>query len=150
MAAARRSKAKRRTSRRKAKRSSARKAKCRTSKRRRVSKRRKTVRRRKKKKETKKRVSQRGSRGQVWRGTRTKVKTTGQTKKDLMKNAKSGKIVSKKAFEAGQRAYKRNGLKKWTDAFQKARNELGVKGFKAVKKGTDLYNLTRKYYDESK
>merc|ERR1719181_2693509 len=148
MAAARRSKAKRRTSRRKAKRSSARKAKRRTSKRRRVSKRRKTVRRRKKKKVTKKkrkakkRVSQRGSRGQVWRGTRTKVKTTGQTKKDLMKNAKSGKIVSKKAFEAGQRAYKRNGLKKWTEAFQKARGELGVSGFVPCKKGTELYTLT--------
>merc|ERR1712241_561201 len=59
------------------------------------------------KKKSKKRVSIRGTRAQVWRGTRQKVKTTGQTKGDLMKN-KNGKIVSKKAYKAGQKAYKAN------------------------------------------
>merc|ERR1711879_258982 len=40
--------------------------------------------------------SVRGSKGQVWRGTRQKTKTSGQTKSDLMMN-KRGKIVSKKS-----------------------------------------------------
>merc|ERR1711915_1036306 len=91
------------------------------------------------------RVSIRGSRGQVWRGTRTKVKTTGQTKKDLMQT-KSGKIVSKKKFAAGKKAYKRNGLSKWTKAFMQARKNLKLKGFVACKKGTKFYNEAMRLY----
>merc|ERR1712183_435229 len=91
------------------------------------------------------RVSIRGTRAQVWRGTRTKVKTTGQTKDALMKN-KSGKIISKKAFKAGQKAYKKNGLSKWTKAFMQARKNLKVKGFKPCKKGTKLYKEAMRLY----
>merc|ERR1719323_2409527 len=85
---------------------------------RRVTRRKRVVRRRRKAK----RVSIRGTRAQVWRGSRTKVKTTGQTKSDLMKS-KSGKIISKAAYKAGQKAYKRNGLKKWITAFMQARKK---------------------------
>merc|ERR1719228_301901 len=90
----------------------------RTTRRKRVSRKRVTKRRTTRRKivvrrRRKPRTSIRGTRAQVWRGTRTKVKTTGQIKTDLMKS-KSGKIVSKKAFKAGRKAYKRNGLSKWT------------------------------------
>lgn len=63
-----------------------------------------------------------------------------------MKN-KRGKVVSKKAHAAGRRRYKNNGLGKWTAAFKQARKNLGVKGFKACKKGTALYRETRRIYD---
>merc|ERR1719384_238844 len=72
----------------------------RVSRRRRVTRRKRVVRRRKARK-----VSVRGTRAQVYRGTRQKVKTTGQTKDDLMKNRR-GKIVSKKANAAGRRIFK--------------------------------------------
>merc|ERR1711879_1056094 len=65
--------------------------------------------------------------------SRAKVKNTGQTKTDLMKT-KSGKIISKKKFAAGKKAYKKNGLSKWTKAFMQARKNLGLKGFVACKK----------------
>merc|ERR1712243_116048 len=93
----------------------------------------------------KKRVSVRGSRAQVWRGTKAKVKTTGQTKSDLMKS-KTGKIISKKKFAAGKKAYKNNGLKKWTSAFVQARKNLGLKGFVACKKGTAFYKEAMRLY----
>merc|ERR1711978_61223 len=92
------------------------------------------------------RASVRGSRSQVFRGTREKVKTTGQTKADLMQN-KRGKVVSKKAHSAGKRAYKRNGLAKWTAACMKARKALGLKGFVACKKGTKYYKMAKSFYN---
>merc|ERR1719510_1427576 len=113
--------------------------------RRRTTRRRRTKRRRVVRRRRKKRVSVRGSRAQVWRGTKEKVKTTGQTKKDLMKT-KSGKIVSKKKFAAGKKAYKNNGLKKWTNAFMQARKNLGLKGFVACKKGTKFYKEAIRLY----
>merc|ERR1712110_767764 len=114
--------------------------KKRVSRRRRTA-RRKVVRRRRRAR----RVSIRGSRNQVWRGTRQKVKTTGQTKGDLMKN-KRGRVVSKKANAAGKRTYKRNGLNKWTKAFMQARKNLGLKGFVACKKGTKFYKEAMRLY----
>merc|ERR1711971_1079252 len=90
-------------------------------------------------------VSIRGTRNQVWRGTRTKVKTTGQTKGDLMKN-KRGKVVSKIAHKKGQRVYKKNGLDKWTKAFVQARKNLGLTGFVACKKGSKFYKETMRLY----
>merc|ERR1711862_791961 len=102
---------------------------------------RKVVRRRRKARK----VTIRGTRAQVFRGTRAKVKTTGQTKSDLMKNAR-GKIVSKKANAAGKRTYKRNGLHKWNAAFMQARKNLGCKGFVACKKGSKLYKEAMKLY----
>merc|ERR1719230_1570307 len=114
---------------------------------RRVSRKRRTTRRRKvvRRKRKARRVSVRGSRSQVWNGTRAKVKTTGQTKADLMKN-KRGKIVSKKANAAGKRVYKKNGLGKWTKAFMQARKNLGLKGFVACKKGTKFYKEAMRLY----
>merc|ERR1712109_100505 len=93
----------------------------------------------------KKRKSVRGTRAQVWNGTKEKVKTTGQNKAQLMKN-KRGKIVSKKANAAGKRNYKRNGLGKWTKAFSQARKNLGLKGFVACKRGTPFYKEAMKLY----
>jgi hypothetical protein len=60
--------------------------------------------------------------------------------------SKTGKIVSKKAYKAGKKAWKRNGLDKWTRAFAQARKNLKVKGFVACKKGTKLYNETMRLY----
>merc|ERR1712146_135401 len=54
----------------------------------------------------------------------------GLTKSDLIKS-KTGKVVSKKASAAGKKAY--GSIKAWTQAVQKARKDLGLKGFVAVK-----------------
>merc|ERR1712241_608359 len=112
---------------------------------RRVSRKKKTTKKRVVKRRRKARKSNKGSRNQVWRGTREKVRTTGQTKKDLMKN-KRGRVVSKKANAAGKRTYKRNGLDKWTKAFMQARKNLGLKGFVACKKGTKFYKEAMRLY----
>merc|ERR1711973_16732 len=109
---------------------------------RRVTKKRRVARR-------KKRVSIRGSKQQVWNGTKKKTKTSGHTKSQLMKN-KRGKLVTIKSHKAGQKQYKQNGLSKWTSACMKARKKLGIVGFKAVKKGTAYYKEARKIYDGMK
>ena len=89
------------------------------------------------------RVRVRGSRGQVWRGTRHH--TNGQhTKAMLMKN-KRGKVITRKSHAAGKRAYKN--IRGWVAAVKKARKALGVTGFCAVKKGTALYNKAREFYN---
>merc|ERR1719367_1971537 len=93
-------------------------ARRRVSRRRRTSRRRVVRRRRKARK-----VSIRGTKSQVFRGTRQKTKTSGQTKGMLMKN-KRGKIVSKKSHANGKKVYKKNGLAKWTKAFMQARNSI--------------------------
>merc|ERR1719243_366463 len=69
---------------------------------------------------------------------------TGLKKSDLMKS-KTGKVVTKKSHAAGKKAYKH--IKAWTEAVQKARKELGVKGFVAVKKGSALYKKAREFYN---
>merc|ERR1712048_758505 len=113
----------------------------RVTKKRRVTRKKKVVKRRR----ARKRVSIRGTRAQVFRGTREKVKTTGQTKKDLMKNAR-GKVVSKKANAHGKKIYKRNGIEKWNKAFMQARKNLGIKGFMPCKKGSKLYKETMRLW----
>merc|ERR1719228_1128873 len=61
-----------------------------------------------------------------------RAKTSGGLKKsDLTKN-RNGKVVSKKASEAGKKNYKKNGLAKFTKAVQAARKALGIKGFQAI------------------
>merc|ERR1711985_108060 len=70
---------------------------------------------------------------------------TGLTKSDLMKS-KTGKVISKKKSAAGKKAYKH--IKAWTEAVQKARKELGVKGFVAVKKGSALYKKAKEFYSQ--
>merc|ERR1712139_752734 len=78
----------------------------------------------------------------VFRGG--KEKTSGGLKKsDLMKSS-TGKIVSRKASANGKKSYKY--IKGWTVAVQKARKELGVKGFVAVKKGSALYKKAKEFY----
>jgi len=136
--AARRS-TKRRISRR---RSTKRRISRRPTSKRRVSRRRvarqRVVRRRKARK-----ASIRGTRAQVFRGTRKKVKTTGHVKNDLIKN-KRGKIISKKAHASGKRSYKN--VKGWTQAFMQARENLGLTGFVVCKKGTKFYKECMKLY----
>merc|ERR1712198_334091 len=86
-----------------------------------------------------------GSMRRVFSGTADRTKG-GLTKKDLMLN-KAGKVVSKKQFKRGQQQFKSSGLGKWTAAVQKARAELGISGFMAVKKGTPLYKLAKSYHN---
>merc|ERR1712046_375979 len=80
----------------------------------------------------------------VWLGG--KEKTVGGLKKSDLMKSKSGKLVSKKMHAAGKKAYQH--IKGWTVAVQKARKELGVKGFVAVKKGTPLYNKAKEIYGQ--
>ena len=87
------------------------------------------------------RVRVRGSRRQVWNGSRQKNKS-GLTKSDFMLN-KNGKLVSKKMHAHGRRAFKN--IRGWTAAVSKARKALGITGFCAVKKGTPLYTKAREF-----
>ena len=89
------------------------------------------------------RVRVRGSKRQVWNGSRQKTKS-GYEKALLMKN-KSGKSVTKKSHAAGKRAFKN--IRGWTQAVSKARKALGITGFCAVKKGTALYKKAREFYN---
>ena len=88
------------------------------------------------------RVRVRGSRRQVWNGSRQKSRG-GLQKSDLTTN-KNGRLVSKKASANGKRAYKN--IRGWTQAVSKARKALGITGFCAVKKGTPLYKKAREFY----
>merc|ERR1719446_429012 len=60
------------------------------------------------------------------------VKTVGGLKSSDLVKSKSGKIVSKKMSLKGKKS-------KWIAAVSKARKELKVKGFVAIKKGSALY-----------
>merc|ERR1711862_24205 len=82
----------------------------------------------------------------VFLGNKEKTKT-GLKKSDLIKS-KSGKIVSKKASANGKKAYKR--ISGWTNAVNKARKQLNIKGFQAVggksAKGQALLKKARSIY----
>merc|ERR1711862_127902 len=91
-----------------------------------------------KKKFVSKIAKSKNARAVVFHGNKEKT-LSGLTKSDLVKN-KYGKIVSKKA---SLRAKKHNG---WTSAVQKARKALGIKGFVAIKKGSDLYKKAKELY----
>ena len=65
-----------------------------------------------------------GTRAQVYHGNATET-TGGLTKKDLKKDRKSGELVSK----AKSKDAKTN---PWIKAVQKAKKELGIKGFALV------------------
>ena len=78
-----------------------------------------------------------------WNKRRVYVFKTGQTpgrlrEDDLVKN-KRGRIVSQKGSAA-------NKTNLWIAACIAARQQLKVKGFKLVKKGTPLYNKARTIY----
>merc|ERR1719379_648994 len=62
-----------------------------------------------------------------------------------MKNSQ-GRIVSKKASAAGKKKYA--SIKGWIEAVSKARKELGVKGFVAIKKGSALYKKAKEIYSQ--
>merc|ERR1719506_943781 len=83
------------------------------------------------------------ARSVVFKGRKEKTKT-GLTKSDLVKNSQ-GRIVSKKASAAGKKRYKN--IKGWIEAVQKARKELGVKGFVPIKKGSALYKKVKEFYN---
>merc|ERR1712217_473233 len=119
--------------------------KKRVSRKRKVSRKKKVSRKRVVRRKARKRVSIRGTRRQVFRGVREKVKTTGQKKNELMKN-KRGRIISKKAHANGKRAFKQNGLGKWQKAFMEARKNLGLTGFVACKKGSKFYKEAMRIY----
>merc|ERR1711862_231955 len=78
----------------------------------------------------------------VFNGRKQKT-ASGHKKSDLMKS-KRGKIVTKAQHAAGKKAYGR--IKAWTSACQKAKKELGVTGFVAVKKGSTLYKKAKELY----
>eukprot|EP00933_Yihiella_yeosuensis_P041610 TRINITY_DN35_c0_g1_i4.p1 TRINITY_DN35_c0_g1~~TRINITY_DN35_c0_g1_i4.p1 ORF type:complete len:119 (-),score=40.60 TRINITY_DN35_c0_g1_i4:305-661(-) len=84
----------------------------------------------------------------VFKGSKAKT-SSGLTKDKLMKN-KRGKVVSKKAHAASLKSYRQNGLAKWIAACQKARKELGIKGFQAVggksATGKALYAKAKSYF----
>merc|ERR1712050_77288 len=79
----------------------------------------------------------------VFSGRKQKT-ASGHKKSDLMKS-KSGKIITKAQHAAGKQAYSR--IKGWTVAVQKAKKELGVTGFVAVKKGSALYKKAKEIYN---
>ena len=82
----------------------------------------------------------------VFRGS--KVKTVGSLKKESLMKNKRGKVVSKRANARGKQVYKQ--VKSWTQAFIKARKELGVKGFVALggntQQGKALYKKTQEIH----
>merc|ERR1719272_2570249 len=82
------------------------------------------------------------SKSAVLRGKKEKT-TGGLNKGDLMKN-KKGKVISKKAHAKGKKAFQH--IKAWTVAVQKARKELGCKGFVAIKKGSALYKRAKEIH----
>merc|ERR1711971_1424305 len=89
-----------------------------------------------KKKSVSKIAKGRMARAMVFRGS--KVKTVGGlTATSLTKN-KYGKIVSKKV---SARAKKNS----WTIAVQKAMKALKIKGFVAIKKGSELYKKAKEF-----
>merc|ERR1712224_289193 len=83
-------------------------------------------------------------RAAVFSGTKDKTKT-GLKKSDLIRS-KSGKIVSRKSSAAGKKAYVH--IKGWTVAVQKAKKELGLKGFVAIKKGSAVYKKAKELYNQ--
>ncbi|CAE8692832.1 unnamed protein product [Polarella glacialis] len=78
----------------------------------------------------------------VFKGGNEKT-ATGLKMSDLMKN-KTGRVVTRKQHAAGKKAY--GHLKAWTTACQKARKDLGIKGFVPIKKGTSFYKAAKAIY----
>ena len=68
---------------------------------------------------------------------------SGKTRFDYMRN-KRGRIVSKLQHRKGLKAYGQ--IELWTCATMEARKILGVKGFLAMKKGTQFYKTAKQQY----
>merc|ERR1719408_728817 len=73
----------------------------------------------------------------VFRGSKEKT-VGGMTASSLTKN-KHGRVVSKKRSAKGKKSA-------WIAAVTKARKALGLKGFVAIKKGSDLYKKAKELY----
>merc|ERR1712218_119376 len=58
-----------------------------------------------------------------------KAKTVGGLTKETLTKSKSGKIVSKAASARSKKRFAQSALKKWCDAIQQARKQLGISGF---------------------
>jgi len=86
----------------------------------------------------------RGAKARVFKGSKAKT-SGGLTKGDIIKN-KRGRYVSKKASHRSKNSKGGKAIQKWAAAFKQARKNLGVKGFKACKKGSALYNATKAIY----
>merc|ERR1719148_234230 len=93
-----------------------------------------------KKKKAMKRVSKLGKRHEVMSGKKEKTKT-GLKKSGLMKSKSSGKIVSKRKSAIGKKAY--SNIAQWVSACKLAREQLGLAGFVAIKKGTPFYEKAK-------
>merc|ERR1712224_8851 len=87
----------------------------------------------------KKPVSARLAKRHAFAGKISKTKT-GLSKTDLVMN-KNGRVVSKKKSSLGKKS-------PWIAAVQKARKELKIKGFSAIKKGTPLYKKAKELYGQ--
>merc|ERR1739844_703644 len=61
-----------------------------------------------------------------------KAKTVSGLTKDMFIKNKSGRVVSKAASARSKKAYAHSAVKKWCDACQQARKQLGISGFCAV------------------
>merc|ERR1719469_1499175 len=86
-----------------------------------------------------KKKSKLGSKSAVFKGTKIKTKS-GFKQSDLMKN-KRGKEVTKKKHADGLKKFKQ--IENWVNALKMARVELGLKGFVAIKKGSEFYNKAK-------
>jgi len=73
----------------------------------------------------------------VFRGSKLKT-VGGMTAANLTKN-KIGRVVSKKKSALGKK-------NSWMIAVQKARKALKIKGFVAIKKGSELYKKAKEFH----
>merc|ERR1719169_273993 len=87
----------------------------------------------------KKPITARLAKRHAFAGKITKT-ATGLSKTDLVMN-KNGRVVSKKKSSLGKKS-------PWIAAVQKARKELKIKGFAAIKKGTPLYKKAKELYGQ--
>lgn len=63
---------------------------------------------------------------------------------------KTSRKGSRKGSRKASRKGSRRGANAWIKAVTKARKDLGIVGFCAVKKGTPLYKHAKKLYEASK
>merc|ERR1711939_615325 len=73
----------------------------------------------------------RGAMARVFSGQKAKT-SGGLVKTNLRKNIR-GKVVSKGRSDHAKKLFVKNGLKAWSEAVKKARKELGLSGFVAIK-----------------
>eukprot|EP00928_Gymnodinium_smaydae_P028666 TRINITY_DN21809_c0_g3_i1.p1 TRINITY_DN21809_c0_g3~~TRINITY_DN21809_c0_g3_i1.p1 ORF type:complete len:542 (-),score=138.83 TRINITY_DN21809_c0_g3_i1:13-1596(-) len=85
----------------------------------------------------------------AFRGGDVSGEGTTLRKDDLVRNSQ-GKIVSKRASEAAKARFQDSSMNKWSEAVKRAKTELNLTGFVAVKKGTEVYEKARVYFEEAK